>query len=248
MKKCLAACVIGLAMCAAAASASAEEAKKWEFGFAPYYLWAANIEGDTTLEGRDRETKIEFGDIFDQLEGVFTGHFEGLYEGKAGFLVDVVYIDISGDRESPTPFLKLDSKTTTSEFAAYYRFGGDTHSADVVAGVRYTKVEEDVDIEGVALTLEGSKSFTDPIIGGRYNWKMAEKWMLRLYGDIGGFGVGTDLTWAATGRIDYRAWKHVSLSAGYRALALEFDEDEDGRSFGLDLLIHGPILGLIFHW
>lgn len=248
MKKCLAACVIGLILCATATSASAEEAKKWEFGFAPFYLWAVNIEGDTTLGDGERDTKIEFGDIFDQLEGVFTGHFEALYERKAGLLVDVVYLNISGDRENPSPFLRLDSKTLTSEFAGYYRFGGDRHSFDALAGLRYTKVEEDLDIEGNMLPLEGSKSITDPIIGGRYNWNMAEKWKFRLYGDVGGFGVGSDLTWAATGRIDFQAWKHVSLSAGYRALALEFDEGEDGRRFGMNLLIHGPLFGLIFHW
>jgi len=168
MHRNLAACVIGLALCVAATSASAQEAKKWEFGLAPFYLWAANVEGNTTLGGGDRETKVEFGDIFDQFEGAFTGHFEALYDGKAGLLVDVVYLNISGNRESPSPVLKLDSKTLTSELAAYYRFGGERHSADVLAGVRYTKVEEYLDFERDFLPLRGSKDLTDPIIGGRY--------------------------------------------------------------------------------
>lgn len=248
MKRNLWACVIGLALFAAAASASAQEAKKWEFGLAPFYLWAANVEGDSTLGGRDRETKTEFGDIFDQLEGVFTGHFEALYEGKAGLLVDIVYLNISGERESPTPFLRLDSKTLVSEFAAYYRFGGERNSFDVLGGLRYTKVEEDLEFERDLLPLSGSRNLTDPIIGGRYNWKMAEKWLLQLYGDIGGFGVGSDLTWAATGRIDYQIWKHASISAGYRALSLEFEKGEGERRFDLGLLLHGPILGIKFHW
>lgn len=254
MKKILVVFIIGLAVSMAATSASAEEGK-WDFGFAPFYLWAANIEGDFTLGGGDGtlggrvgEIAIDFGDLFGELEGAFTGHFEALYKGRAGLLVDVVYIDITANRESPSPAFKLGTKTTTSEFAAYYRFGGGTHSADVLAGVRYTKVEEGLDFEGDILSLSGSRDLTDPIIGGRYNWRMADKWQLHLYGDIGGFGVGSDLTWMAIGRVDFQAWKHASITAGYRALSIEFEKGEGLKKFDLNLLVHGPIIGINFLW
>ena len=248
MKRIMSALIVGLAVCLAVIPASAQEEKKWDFGFAPFYLWAANIEGDTTLGGGGRDSKIEFGDIFDQLEGAFTGHFEALYQKRAGFLIDVVYLNISGNRENPSPFLKLDSKTVTSEFAAYYRFGGGAHSADALAGVRYTKVEQDLDFEGDLLPLSGSRDVTDPIIGGRYHWKMADKWLLHLYGDIGGFGVGSDLSWMASGMIDFQVWKHASIVAGYRALGMEFEKGEGARKFDLNLLVHGPIIGINFNW
>jgi len=77
---------------------------------------------------------------------------------------------------------------------------------------------------------------------------MADKWLLNLHGDIGGFGVGSDLTWMASGRIDFQVWKHASISAGYRALGFEFEKDQGERKFDLNLLLHGPILGIKFHW
>ena len=261
MKRIIAVLIIGLAVSMGAAPASAGEGN-WDFGFAPYYLWAANIEGDFALGGgdgtlggedgilggREGEIAIDFGDIFGELEGVFTGHFEALYKGRAGLLVDVVYIDLTANYESPSLLFKLGSKTMTSEFAGYYRFGGGTHSADVLAGVRYSKIEEDLDIEGGLLRLDGSKDLTDPIIGGRYNWQMAEKWRLNLYGDIGGFGAGSDFTWAAMGRVDFQVWKYASIAAGYRALGIEFEEGEGPKKFDLNLLVHGPIIGINFHW
>ena len=82
MKRIVSALIVGLAVCAAVLPASAQEEKKWDFGFAPFYLWAASIEGDTTLGGGDKETKVEFGDIFDQLEGVVFEKSRFVYERR----------------------------------------------------------------------------------------------------------------------------------------------------------------------
>ena len=77
---------------------------------------------------------------------------------------------------------------------------------------------------------------------------MSDKWLLHLYGDIGGFGVGSDLTWMASGIVDFQVWKHASILAGYRALSMEFEKGEGERKFDLSLLAHGPILGINFNW
>ena len=71
---------------------------------------------------------------------------------------------------------------------------------------------------------------------------------MRLYGDIGGFGVGSDFTWQALGVIDYWPWENVGLSVGYRGLEYRFDDDTGTKKFDVDLLLHGPIFGLSFRW
>jgi hypothetical protein len=77
---------------------------------------------------------------------------------------------------------------------------------------------------------------------------MADKRRLSLYGDVGGFGVGSDLTWSAIGRVNFQVWKYASIVAGYRALSFEFEKGEGPGKSDVNLLLHGPIIGINFHW
>lgn len=118
-----------------------------------------------------------------------------------------------------------------------------------MAGIRYIGVEVGVDFGRLPISLSEEKDLVDPIIGVRYKWKIADKWDLKLYGDIGGFGIGSDFTWQTLGVIDFWPWKHVGFLAGYRALSYHFeDDDKNIEPFELDLLVHGPILGVSFRW
>ena len=63
-------------------------------------------------------------------------------------------------------------------------------------------------------------------------------------GDIGGFGVGSDLTWQAIGTLDYAVNDRLELRAGYRALSVDY---EDGK-FLYDVLMQGPILGATYRF
>jgi hypothetical protein len=38
----------------------------------------------------------------------------------------------------------------------------------------------------------------------------------------------------------------VAISAGYRALNYQFEDTKANRDFELDLLVHGPIIGIRF--
>jgi hypothetical protein len=77
---------------------------------------------------------------------------------------------------------------------------------------------------------------------------MSERWNLILRGDIGGFGVGSDLTWNLVGLVDFKPWKHVSLFGGYRALYQDYEDGSGVNEFKFDATMHGPILGLNITW
>ena len=65
----------------------------------------------------------------------------------------------------------------------------------------------------------------------------------RVADDVGGFGVGSDFTWQAA---TYVGWSstHWRVDFGYRALAVKFDQDD----VAADIVAHGPVLGVGFHW
>jgi hypothetical protein len=74
---------------------------------------------------------------------------------------------------------------------------------------------------------------------------------LRLSGDIGGFGVGSQLTWQGFAGYSYEfssgptSWSAV---AGYKALGVNYSAGWGADSRSLDVVMHGPVIGLTFKW
>ena len=67
---------------------------------------------------------------------------------------------------------------------------------------------------------------------------------MSLRGDIGGFGVGSQLTWDVTASVGYRMSDTATLLFGYRHLDVDY---QDGR-FKIDGQFSGPYLGLSFRF
>lgn len=129
------------------------------------------------------------------------------------------------------------------EAAVFYRFGDASPSFDALAGVRYVSIDLKVD-PGPLPTLSRDKDWADPFIGGRFQLGLSERWLLSLRGDIGGFGVGSDLTWNVTALLGYRLSKRTTLAIGYRHL----DIDYANGNFEFDAQFSGPYLGLSFRF
>jgi AhpD family alkylhydroperoxidase len=67
-------------------------------------------------------------------------------------------------------------------------------------------------------------------------------------GDVGGFGIGSDLTWNLVGTFQYYLSRAVSLDVGYRAFDIDYDQGSGATLFKFDVLMHGPRLGVVFRF
>ena len=68
---------------------------------------------------------------------------------------------------------------------------------------------------------------------------------------MGGFDVGSDITWHAQAsyNIDTTLFGHpVTGQLGYRALYVDYDQGSGTELIGIDLLFHGPVVGLTMKW
>ena len=102
-------------------AAKAED--NWEFNLAPLYLWAINIEGDMTIGPVTNSVDVGFDDIFDNLETVFTVHFEALHKSNWGFLIDTNFLDIENSETVPAGFVRsVDLDITMAEFSGFHRW------------------------------------------------------------------------------------------------------------------------------
>jgi hypothetical protein len=149
-------------------------------------------------------------------------------------------------------------------------WGGPRSSTalDLLGGARYWNQELDlslavdtsVDLGNLGLERSGSRAvarsgtleWVDPFVGLRVRHELAPGRELQFLGDIGGFGVGSDLTWQlfAGYSFDFSIWQSTLLHGlvGYRALAVDYTQDGGANKNNLDLILHGPVVGLSFRW
>ena len=225
-----------------------QEESNWEFNLAPLYLWAISIDGDMGIRGRTSSASVEFSDIWDNLEGVFTVRFNGLYRKKYGFVFDYNYLDLGTEKVTDLVNVDVGFKSQIINLAGSYRFLNGDNTLDGVAGIRYTKLEAGINLNNVGERLDGDQDWIDPVVGLRYNYAFTDKWSLQLYGDIGGFGVSSDFTWQGLALIDFQPWKNVAFVAGYRGIGTDYETGSGADQFTFDATVHGPLIGVDIRW
>src|SRR5262245_733759 len=138
---------------------------------------------------------------------------------------------------------------------------------DVLGGARYSNQELYLSMEPdgsvgfgrLGLTRSGSRAvarsdtleWVDPFVVFHLRHQLAPGNELQFLSDIGGFGVGSDLTWQLFGgySFDFGVWQSTLRGVvGYRALAVDYSQDNAGFKNSLDLVLHGPVVGLSFRW
>jgi opacity protein-like surface antigen len=153
------------------------------------------------------------------------------------------------------------------ELARWNTGGGSVTAIDAIAGLRYWNVTANVglDIVGVAnipslgltqvghLGVANSRDMTwvDPLVGVRVRQQLASGDELQLKGDIGGFGVGSKISWQAVGGYVHNFQLYGLNWAGmigYRALEVDYSQGGGFSKSGLNVVMHGPIVGIGLHF
>lgn len=227
----------------------------WQFNLAPFYLWGISIDGDLSVGTKQVPAnltipvEIPFNDIFDALEAAFIVHFEGMHKSNWGFLVDVDYLKMGNDFSNAQGIgLDVDFEVTLAEVAGQYRVKRDAHNFDALFGLRGYSMSPEVALLNGPTVVDKSQDWLDPFVGARWIWNFAEGWSFIARGDIGGFGVGSDFVWQASGLVEWQPFQYVSFLAGYRVLDVDYEDGSGNDYFKFDATVHGPILGITFKW
>lgn len=101
---------------------------------------------------------------------------------------------------------------------------------------------------GRAVAASGDVTWFDPLVGLRLRHRFSPSTELVLRGDVGGFGVGSNMSWQAMGYLNWdfaRTQQAVwSGMLGYRALYVDFEKGAGNTLYQYDMLTHGPIMGV----
>jgi hypothetical protein len=140
-----------------------------------------------------------------------------------------------------------------------------TTAIDVLGGLRYWNQSLDlsVTVAGAANLVplgfqvaglravgkSGTLDWVDPLGGFRIRHTIAPGDELQLRADIGGFGVGSKFSWQVFGGYghDFNMWgTPVQGFIGYRALSVDYSKGVGFQKNGLNMVLHGPVIGAAF--
>ncbi len=85
-----------------------------------------------------------------------------------------------------------------------------------------------------------NEQWVDPIIGFRGQYNFNDHWYLAGTADVGGFGIGSDLTWSLEAAVGYNFSNKVSAELGYKYLYTDYSNG----GFSYDMAQAGIYTGL----
>lgn len=237
-------------------SESAEPGKQstsgseWEFAFAPY-LFTSGISGTVGARGRVLEVDASFGNVLENLGIGVMGTLEAR-KGKFVFVSDLIWTKMSAVRDTPGGLYDT-AKVGINLFifdpeVGYRVYESEGGSFDVLGGARIWSVENNLNLTTGLLPgfdVSQRKSWAAPVVGFRGLLNVTPKFFLSTKFDIGGAGIGADLTTQFYGGAGYRVTPKIALIGGYRYLQVDYDDSE---GFLFDTKMNGFVFGAKFNF
>ena len=98
----------------------------------------------------------------------------------------------------------------------------------------------------VSQSKEMTKTWFDPMLITRIKSKAGEKFVYQFRGEIGGFGIGSDLAWQMQAVAGYQFSKLFSITGGYRIISLDYETGSGQDYFHYNIDTAGPTVKFSF--
>jgi hypothetical protein len=249
------ACLALMSVCAISPvnGQAVETDKKWHFLAEPYIMFPY-MSGETGI-GENLLFPVDAnpGDIFSVLQAGAMLNLEAKTDRWA-ITSDLVYMNLKQD---VTPGTLINSgeanvRQLIWEAAGLYRL---TPFWEAGIGGRLNYLQSGVNAQIYQFqpgtrefSGEKDKTWYDPVIVTRLSADIKGRWLLQFRGDVGGFGIGSDLTWQLQAYAGYRFGKVFQLTGGYRILSIDYSQGEAPGEFVFDMNEFGPLIRLGFNF
>ncbi len=220
----------------------ANETNKWSLDLTLYTL-AVGMSGEVGIGRVNADIDAGFDKIWDNLDFGAMGKVRLGYDRWA-LTTEIVYMGLEGSKNHVTAEFDqwMVEPTLSYRLSKYF---------EPLAGVRYSSLSGELRGPGILPSPRiptGTQDWWDPIVGANLSLPLGKGFSLNFRGDVGGFGVGSDLTWQAFPYLDWRFAKWGSLQLGYRWLQADYEKGSGRDRFKYDVLDQGPQLGVTIHF
>lgn len=227
-------------------SQAQSQSGKWQFATIGY-VWFAGAEGSTDVIGPVEPVGLDlsFGDVLKAFKFAFMGAAEAQRD-RFVILGDLTFIHLEAKhgidiRDQDFLDAELDSRTAEVTLLGGYRVANKGPvTVDLLAGGRMNFLKVSLQLDGPNRSADGAvkENWFDPLVATRILAPLGGKWSLALYGDIGGLGMGSDLTWQGNATVNYQLNHKMTLGAGWRHFKINYDHGD----FLYNVAQSGPIV------
>lgn len=235
----------------ATTTASVTGSEEWQFKVIPF-VWVPATDIQVSYGSRSLGTTVSPSQTVSKLQFALAGAVAA-QKGEWGIMGEGLYANLANDVQFRNVTGSLRSNQTLLQASGTYRLlDDDGLSLDAVAGLRFYDFgfTNSFIRDGVVFTqnfdAHHSKSWLDPLVGLRANIPFNKELSLNVYGDVGGFGVGSDFSWRAQAVFGYSISECVDLNLGYAALGARLSQGVGADFLKFDFKNYGPVMGATF--
>lgn len=242
----------------------------WALQVTPF-LWAASLSGKISpfQRGSTLDVDKSFSDVMEHLR---VGGFLNLWARHQRFVLsgNLMYVDTRDARASgPLSAFQIpglgvtipagasaEGRVDSTQFMAtllggYRVLDTPEFTLDMLTGMRFWHISNSISVTTSHISI-GSHSasysedfgWIDPLIGTRIFVPLTDNWSLQSEADIGGFGAGSHFTGSILASATYTFTDTLSVSAGYKALKVDYDHN--GHVY--NTLLSGPVMGVTWRF
>lgn len=228
---------------------NAGDDSEWHFDASPY-IWLPGVHGTVGALGRDSSVHATPRDLISN----FRFGLMGTVEARRKWLLmplDIMWVRLGDSKALPFPNLGAESADIKAdEFILTPKVGirllnQEKIKIDALTGFRYWHFSENVHFvpSNLNLNFSASQDWVDPLLGGRITGALAPKILITIFGDVGGWGTGSQLDYQFGGVLGYKIKPQWTLQAGYRYLFVDY---RNGGST-IEMVTSGALMGITFN-
>jgi len=204
-----------------------------EVRFAPIFFWAP-INTTSASEGEGNPT-VDVTEGNTGLNGAFAARLE-IEPGRGILTMGELFASISHDSTDAS------GRPASLEFkmSLFESYGGYevVDHLSVVGGIRYYSLRLAYSASA-GPSIDQDEQLLDPVVGLFYRPRLSKHWTAAFDADVGGFGVGFDLSTSVSAVFTWRSGTWFGADVGYRALHMEKSDESDS----LETTFYGPVFG-----
>jgi opacity protein-like surface antigen len=189
---------------------------------------------------------MSFSDILDDLQFGAMAGYAGT-NGRFVVLADAVVANLGKTRRGEGGVVRSDVDVDMVILEGDFGYAV-SDGFQLFGGVRWFSLTSKLDLRvgQFERRARSDQDWVDPLVGFRVGTARGDRWSFWLRGDVGGFGVGSDLTWNAVAAFSYQFNDTIGIGAGYRYMDIDYDDGSGNGRFLFDARLDGPVAGVIF--